>query len=180
MGDGVDGQASESGRSLFSLGVGLAAVDALDGEMGSVLGGAGFEEEDFEDLPSADEGTPVKGKHGKTRGKQPEKGNGLGIKSKAKEKAKAKAKGKAKKLKFCWNCQQETDDWGTKSECRPCNNDKEAAERDAKAQGEHEYFKSMSKDKDLMRKFLARWVQDPWENRFCQVPNFVFLMRRGL
>ena len=47
-------------------------------------------------------------------------------------KPKPKAKAKVKAAKLCWMCQLETEDWGTKSECRPCNNDKESCERDQK------------------------------------------------
>ena len=47
-------------------------------------------------------------------------------------KAKAKPKAKVKVMKYCYICEEDTDDWGTNIECRPCNNDKESAVTDAK------------------------------------------------
>ena len=65
-----------------------------------------------------------------------------GADSKGKKKAKAKAKALAK-AKMCPVCQEETTDWGKKKQCRACNNDWEASERDAKATNEHEYLDSV-------------------------------------
>ena len=64
------------------------------------------------------------------------------------------------KFRICYLCEQDTDDWGTKAECRPCNNDKESAERDAKRQNEGEYFKEVCNDVQLLREFLAEWRKE--------------------
>ena len=72
--------------------------------------------------------------------------------------AKAKAKSKSKsKSKICPLCGVATDDYGKRPVCRLCNNDWEASERDAKAQGEHAYWKELTKDYATMRTFLAAW-----------------------
>ncbi len=51
---------------------------------------------------------------------------------KAKETATAKANDKTKKEKWCYVCESWADDFTTKTECGPCNNDKEASRRDMK------------------------------------------------
>ena len=87
-----------------------------------------------------------------------EKGVGKGKKGKAAAKAKAKDEVKRIVLKYCYICGRDTDDWsGNKAECRPCMNDKEAAERDARNQGEKAFFDTIKKDKALLANFVRDW-----------------------
>ena len=45
----------------------------------------------------------------------------------------------------------------TKRECRPCMNDKEAAERDARNQAEKSFMDKIKKDKALLARFVRDW-----------------------
>ena len=72
-----------------------------------------------------------------------------------------KPKSKAQKepvMKWCYVCEKETTDWQTKAECRPCNNDKEAAVRDAKAQKQTDALKIiMSGGKPSIGHWIRTW-----------------------
>lgn len=86
---------------------------------------------------------------------------------KAKAKGKAKAEGaKPKKKKECRFCHRMTDDWsGKKTGCRLCMNDIEAAERDARAQGELELFKELKENDASLGEFLREWVSSVGPSR---------------
>ena len=89
-----------------------------------------------------------------TGGNKPEKPAG-------KKKGKATTGVKHVIFKYCYICERETEDWsGNKAECRPCMLDKEAAERDSKAQGEKTFLDELKKDKSLFAKFIRDWRQE--------------------
>ena len=135
----------DAGSAFSSSGLALQQIPFDDGLIGDAIPVDGGEEAD------ADHTSPTK-KRGrrlarKTSSNSSPKKRTFGEPAPApKPKAKAKAATKEKRARFCWCCQEITDDWGTKSECRPCNNDREAIGRDAKTNGEHDFFKSMTKD----------------------------------
>ena len=84
-----------------------------------------------------------------------------GGKAKAKAKVKSNVKAKEKPKKECPICVVITDDWMSgKTECRPCFQDKDAAYRDMKRQGELEFFNELKNDMALFRDFLTEWRQE--------------------
>ena len=93
------------------------------------------------------------------------KGKGKAQTNKAAEqegKRPAKRKGT---VAFCYVCQCTTEDWTSKSECRPCNNDKESAKRDCLRQNQKAYWDEISKDKEALGAFVRAWVEEVGPSR---------------
>ena len=66
---------------------------------------------------------------------------------------------------WCYICKCTTDDWTSKAECRPCNNDKESAKRDCIRQDEKAYWEEISKDKEALGAFVRAWVEEVGPSR---------------